>query len=54
LYSAFSQVVTLYITPVIYTYLDALQQRFGRRSHAQARQPVPELAAEPAARVRTV
>ena len=28
---AFSQLITLYITPVIYTYLDALQQRFGRR-----------------------
>jgi HAE1 family hydrophobic/amphiphilic exporter-1 len=31
---AFSQIVTLYITPVIYTYLDALQQRFGRRARA--------------------
>jgi HAE1 family hydrophobic/amphiphilic exporter-1 len=28
---AFSQIVTLYITPVIYTYFDALQQRLGRR-----------------------
>jgi len=28
---AFSQIVTLYITPVIYTYLDALQQRLRRR-----------------------
>jgi HAE1 family hydrophobic/amphiphilic exporter-1 len=28
---AFSQVVTLYVTPVFYTYLDALQQRLGRR-----------------------
>jgi HAE1 family hydrophobic/amphiphilic exporter-1 len=26
----FSQALTLYITPVIYTYLDAFQQRFGR------------------------
>ena len=25
---AFSQIVTLYVTPVIYTYLDALQLRF--------------------------
>jgi hydrophobic/amphiphilic exporter-1 (mainly G- bacteria), HAE1 family len=28
---AFSQIVTLYVTPVIYTYFDALQQRLGRR-----------------------
>jgi multidrug efflux pump subunit AcrB len=27
----FSQIITLYITPVIYTYFDALQHRFGRR-----------------------
>ncbi|HET9707650.1 MAG TPA: efflux RND transporter permease subunit [Gemmatimonadales bacterium] len=27
---AFSQVVTLYVTPVFYTYLDALQARLGR------------------------
>src|SRR5437870_1595939 len=27
---AFSQFITLYVTPVIYTYLDALQQRLGR------------------------
>jgi HAE1 family hydrophobic/amphiphilic exporter-1 len=33
---AFSQIITLYITPVIYTYLDALQQRFGRGAHARA------------------
>ncbi|HEU5040453.1 MAG TPA: efflux RND transporter permease subunit, partial [Gemmatimonadales bacterium] len=31
---AFSQIVTLYITPVIYTYFDALQQRLGRRRAA--------------------
>jgi hydrophobic/amphiphilic exporter-1 (mainly G- bacteria), HAE1 family len=51
---AFSQLITLYITPVIYTYLDALQHRFGRRAHAPAREPerVPELQGE-AARVRT-
>ena len=35
---AFSQLITLYVTPVVYTYLDALQHRFGRR----ARRPVPE------------
>jgi len=27
----FSQIITLYITPVVYTYFDALQQRLGRR-----------------------
>jgi HAE1 family hydrophobic/amphiphilic exporter-1 len=27
---AFSQIVTLYVTPVFYTYLDALQARLGR------------------------
>jgi HAE1 family hydrophobic/amphiphilic exporter-1 len=31
---AFSQIVTLYITPVIYTYFDALQQRLRRRKAA--------------------
>jgi hydrophobic/amphiphilic exporter-1 (mainly G- bacteria), HAE1 family len=52
---AFSQIVTLYITPVIYTYLDGLQQRFGRRARKAERESVrpPELAGE-AARVRTV
>jgi HAE1 family hydrophobic/amphiphilic exporter-1 len=38
---AFSQIITLYVTPVVYTYLDALQQRFGRR----AQRTVPEPAA---------
>jgi hydrophobic/amphiphilic exporter-1 (mainly G- bacteria), HAE1 family len=33
---AFSQVVTLYVTPVIYTYLDELQTWLGRRSVARA------------------
>ncbi len=33
---AFSQVITLYVTPVIYTYMDELQQWLGRRSHARA------------------
>ena len=31
----FSQIITLYITPVVYTYLDAWQQRLARRSAAQ-------------------
>jgi len=38
---AFSQLVTLYVTPVFYTYLDALQQRLGRRL-APAPTPLPE------------
>ena len=46
---AFSQIITLYITPVIYTYFDALQQRLGRRKRegaaahrrAQAETPAP-------------
>jgi hydrophobic/amphiphilic exporter-1 (mainly G- bacteria), HAE1 family len=42
---AFSQVVTLYVTPVIYTYLDELQTWFGRRSVARAAGvPAPEAA----------
>jgi HAE1 family hydrophobic/amphiphilic exporter-1 len=32
----FSQVVTLYVTPVFYTYLDALQKRFRRKPQAPA------------------
>ncbi len=36
---AFSQLITLYVTPVFYTYLDALQHRLGRRMAAA---PVPE------------
>ena len=50
---AFSQIITLYITPVIYTYLDALQQRFGRGAHAKERESAGELAPE-TARVRAV
>ncbi len=44
---AFSQFITLYVTPVIYTYLDALQQRLGRTSLGRAAaggQPTPEAA----------
>ena len=51
---AFSQIITLYITPVIYTYFDALQHRLGRR---KAKEPVRSPADEPApamARVREV
>ncbi|HKN67461.1 MAG TPA: efflux RND transporter permease subunit [Gemmatimonadaceae bacterium] len=38
---AFSQLVTLYVTPVFYTYLDELQQRFSRRRVARETQSVP-------------
>jgi len=43
---AFSQFITLYVTPVIYTYLDALQQRLGRTSLGRAAgvHPTPEAA----------
>jgi hydrophobic/amphiphilic exporter-1 (mainly G- bacteria), HAE1 family len=59
---AFSQLITLYITPVIYTYLDALQHRFGSGRHAAARERQRErerehttgIAPDAAARVRTV
>jgi HAE1 family hydrophobic/amphiphilic exporter-1 len=34
---AFSQLVTLYVTPVFYTYLDELQLRFSRRRRAERR-----------------
>jgi HAE1 family hydrophobic/amphiphilic exporter-1 len=38
---AFSQLITLYVTPVFYTYFDALQRRLGRRK-APARLPAEE------------
>jgi HAE1 family hydrophobic/amphiphilic exporter-1 len=38
---AFSQLITLYVTPVIYTYLDALQQRLGRRASQRATAVAP-------------
>jgi HAE1 family hydrophobic/amphiphilic exporter-1 len=41
---AFSQIITLYITPVIYTYFDALQERLGRR---KAKEPSPAPGTEP-------
>jgi hydrophobic/amphiphilic exporter-1 (mainly G- bacteria), HAE1 family len=37
---AFSQLITLYATPIFYTYLDALQHRLGRRT-ARAGMPAP-------------
>ena len=42
---AFSQLITLYVTPVVYTYLDELQHRAGRRRSAVA---AAAPAAEPA------
>ena len=42
---AFSQLVTLYVTPVFYTYLDELQHRFSRKRAARtAPAAAPELA----------
>jgi HAE1 family hydrophobic/amphiphilic exporter-1 len=42
---AFSQIVTLFVTPVFYTYLDELQGWFGRvfhrRAHREALTPAP-------------
>ncbi|MGH9593676.1 MAG: efflux RND transporter permease subunit, partial [Bryobacteraceae bacterium] len=41
----FSQLVTLYLTPVFYTYMAALQTRLGRtkkqKMSAREREPVP-------------
>jgi HAE1 family hydrophobic/amphiphilic exporter-1 len=39
---AFSQLITLFITPVIYTYLDAWQSRFGRRKAQKEAEPAIE------------
>jgi len=39
---AFSQIVTLYVTPIFYTYLDALQRRL-RRSRAGSSERAPAL-----------
>ncbi len=36
---AFSQLITLYVTPVVYTYLDTLQQRLGRRARRSVVEP---------------
>jgi HAE1 family hydrophobic/amphiphilic exporter-1 len=45
---AFSQLITLYVTPVIYTYLDTLQQWLGRAAARSAGQPGPTPAPAPA------
>jgi HAE1 family hydrophobic/amphiphilic exporter-1 len=46
---AFSQIVTLYVTPVIYTYLDAFQRRLRRvrTAAAETGRPGPERAKQP-------
>jgi HAE1 family hydrophobic/amphiphilic exporter-1 len=36
---AFSQLITLYVTPVVYTYLDSLQHRFGRARRSVTEPP---------------
>ncbi len=41
----FSQLVTLYVTPVVYTYLDRVQRRFGRKQR-EAAPAAPEAARE--------
>jgi HAE1 family hydrophobic/amphiphilic exporter-1 len=38
---AFSQVITLYVTPVIYLYMDAIQQRLGRARAARGARRMP-------------
>ena len=42
---AFSQLITLYVTPVVYTYLDELPHRFARRRQRSSADPVPAYAA---------
>ncbi len=39
---AFSQLITLYVTPVVYTYLDQLPRRFRRRRRAESEAAVLE------------
>jgi len=45
---AFSQLVTLYVTPVLYTYFDELQSWFRRRRQARAAAPALLPPPEPA------
>jgi len=42
---AFSQIITLYITPVVYTYLDGFQSRFSRKRKAAEVRPAAAAAA---------
>jgi HAE1 family hydrophobic/amphiphilic exporter-1 len=39
---AFSQIVTLYVTPVFYTYFDELQAWLGRRARQAAPSAAPD------------
>ncbi len=43
---AFSQLITLYVTPVVYTYLDTLQHRLGRRARRATVEEPPPVAAD--------
>jgi HAE1 family hydrophobic/amphiphilic exporter-1 len=45
---AFSQLVTLYVTPVFYTYLDELQTWMGNRGWRRSRRPSAEVNPAPA------
>jgi HAE1 family hydrophobic/amphiphilic exporter-1 len=45
---AFSQLVTLYVTPVFYTYLDELQSWFGRPRKTTASVVAADLVPRPA------
>ncbi len=46
---AFSQIVTLYVTPVFYTYLDDLQSWFARLPDRRRRGRMPDVALPPPA-----
>jgi HAE1 family hydrophobic/amphiphilic exporter-1 len=41
----FSQMLTLFVTPVVYTYMDAFERRLGRMVRKEAHAPAPESAA---------
>ena len=49
---AFSQLVTLFVTPVIYTYLDSFQRRVQRRGPRPLERERTEPAVEPGDRRR--
>ena len=41
----FSQMLTLFVTPVVYTYMDAVERRLGRMARGRAQATAPESAA---------